>query len=361
MLLTFGCGEHQRTCTFLTDLSGTQADFGSAARDGAVVAMKAPDKPSTVSVRFRDAGSDTTLAHAMAQAASTHSLVGIGFTDSDEALDAVPEFVKAGKPFMIVGATDPSLPQRCGPGVFMACFGDDAQADAAARFALRTFGRRAVLVGDSGHDYTRKLAAYFRERFTQGGGKIVGEADRQDPHVARRIMDFSNLKEPPDFIFLSSEPDRLSDILGSIRAAMPDRPILGGDGLDCAAVHQSGDHPSDRVFFATHAWFGDGATEAARRFADAYQSIHGKPPPNAFAALGHDAMAIVQNAISRTTAPTPDAIRDEIGRTRGFVGASGTISFEGGPVPQKDVWIVEMHRGSRRLADRITGAGASTR
>jgi ABC-type branched-subunit amino acid transport system substrate-binding protein len=69
----------------------------------------------------------------------------------------------------------------------------------------------------------------------------------------------------------------------------------------------------------------------------------------------------VQAAAARAANRSPDAIRDEIGRTRDFQGASGTISFDAGPVPRKDVWIVEVRGGARRLAERIRASEIVTR
>jgi branched-chain amino acid transport system substrate-binding protein len=281
---------------------------------------------STLDVHFRDAGSASALARALAENVASTSIVGIGFTDSDEALAGVSAFVRRSKPFMIVGATDPDLPARCGPGVFMACFGDDAQADAAARFAIRTFGKRGALIGDSAFDYTRKLFEFFRASALRRGGSITQMIDRRAPDAASRIAGLAADAPNLDFVFVSAEPDGLSEVLGMIRKALPNTTIVGGDGLDCDAVLRAGDSLSERVFFTTHAWFAEGASPGARKFADAYRALHGHPPSNGFAALGHDAMAVVRAAYERSGSRTPSAIREEIARTCNFQGASGTIS-----------------------------------
>ncbi|MFZ4721709.1 MAG: ABC transporter substrate-binding protein [Phycisphaerales bacterium] len=364
LLLLLGplaCSSSPQVCTVVTDLTGTQADFGSAVQSGAKVAMTAAPGPSPIAARFRDAGSDSTLAHALAQSVAPNSLVGIGFTDSDEALAAVPDFVREGRPFVIAGATDPELPARCGPGVFMACFGDDAQADAAAQFALGTFGKRCVVISDSAYDYTRKLSGFFAASMRRRGGSIALEIDRRDPTAQARIASLSGSATQIDFVFVSAKPDGLSELLGTIRRALPATPIIGGDGLDCEAVLRSGTSATDRVFFTCHAWLGEGASPEARAFVEAYRRMHGRAPANSFAALGHDAMMIVQAAAARAATRSPDAIRDEIARTRDFQGASGTISFDAGPVPRKDVWIVEVRGGARRLAERIRASEIVTR
>jgi branched-chain amino acid transport system substrate-binding protein len=115
--------------------------------------------------------------------------------------------------------------------------------------------------------------------------------------------------------------------------------------------------PSDRVWFTTHAWFGPGATPEALAFAAAYERAYGAPPPNAFAALGYDAANIVMDAVAKAAsvnrAGNLAVIRDSIATTRNHRGASGTVDFRSGPIPAKDVWVVEVSQGTRRLARRV--------
>ena len=49
----------------------------------------------------------------------------------------------------------------------------------------------------------------------------------------------------------------------------------------------------------------------------------------------------------------PATVRSEVSATRGFAGASGTIDYARGPVPAKDVWVVEVSAGTRTLASRV--------
>ncbi|MGA1266188.1 MAG: ABC transporter substrate-binding protein [Phycisphaerales bacterium] len=348
----------------LVEQSGTNADFGQAASAGAQLALaradllqvqRSPLAQPMVLVE-RDTASASRPAEAAARALEPDTLVGIGLNDSDEALAAVPVFTRVGKPFMIIGATDPNLPNRCGPGTFLACFGDDTQALAAARFAARSFGKRCLLVEDSRYDYTSGLARYFRESFERLGGEVTERIDLRSP-TAREALARRQGKPAPDFIFLSAEPDGLRDMLQPIRATFPVTPIMGGDGLDCSLYENVPQLQSEAVFFTTHAWFGKGATPEAAAFAAAYLDAWGTPPPNGFAALGYDAMSMVNTAVNKASVlgpPSPADIARAIGEIRNYRGASGVISYADGPVPRKDVWVVGIRRGERFLADRVS-------
>lgn len=333
--------------------TGGQSPLGIEAGRGArVAAMQRADAP--LALRVLDTQTTPTNAARVAGEAVGGAALGVGFTDSDPALLAVPRFVRAGKPFIVIGATDPTLPARCGPGVFLACFGDDAQGAAGARFGAKRFGMRAAVVQDSSRDYPRALAGYFRAAYGLSGGTVVIDADLARADRATIGAMLAGKQGSVDFVYLAAEPDGLGEMLATIRAALPGVAIVGGDGLDCAAVRTIGGKPADRVFFTTHAWFGEGATPQALAFARAYEKQFGAPPPNGFAALGYDAANLAYDAASRSGAPgDPVKLRDAIAATRGFVGASGTIDYSRGPVPAKDVWMVEVTPSGLKLAERI--------
>ena len=358
------CVSSAPTGALLMEQSGANADFGMAASAGAQLAMQRADLDAAIrplpAARLRlverDAASTPAAAKAAAQQLEPITLVGVGLNDSDEALAAVPVFTKAGKPFMIVGATDSSLPNRCGPGTFMAAFSDDAQAQAAARYAARTFGRRCVLVMDSKYDYTSGLARSFVQAFERLGGTVDARIDMRSPRAMETLASLKG-STAPDFVFLSAEPDGLRMMLGPIREALPVTPIVGGDGLDCSLYQEVSQLQSEAIFFTTHAWFGKGATPEAAAFAAAYLNTFGTPPPNGFAALGYDAMSLVNTAVNKASVlgpPSPADIAKAIGEIRNYRGASGVISYADGPVPRKDVWVVGIRRGERFLAERVS-------
>jgi hypothetical protein len=64
-------------------------------------------------------------------------------------------------------------------------------------------------------------------------------------------------------------------------------------------------------------------------------------------------MDAVAKAASVNRAGNLAVIRDSIATTRNHRGASGTVDFRSGPIPAKDVWVVEVSQGTRRLARRV--------
>ena len=344
--------------------TGPMSPVGLTAMRGAQLAITEHNRASTL--RFDaeciDTQSSSARATETARAAAVRNTIGIGFTDSDPALVAVPEFTRLGKPFVVIGATDPKLPARCGAGTFLACFGDDAQAIAAADFAAARFGKRTLVIFDSRHEYTRTLASFFRSHMgNQLGGTVVAEFDLSftpAPAIAPHLVAPAN---NADFIFVACMPEDITAVLKSVRSALPTTPIIGGDSFDCDAVLNTptatgqastnaaaATAPSNHVWFTTHAWLGAGASPAAQAFVAAYSTAYGTPPPNAFAALGYDAARLAIDARTRAGSDDPKAIAAALAATTAFHGVTGTISYANGPVPKKDVWIVSVTKGVRQ-------------
>jgi branched-chain amino acid transport system substrate-binding protein len=329
-----------------------------AAKRGAHAAaptLRIFDAASTAAGASRAA--DAALA-APAAGGPARPVAAMGLSDTDLALTAVPPFTRANIPFVVVGATLPDLPARCGPGTFLACFGDDAQGRAAAEFARSRFGARLAIVFDSRSVYARTVSGFCRDRFREAGGTVAMEFDLAATPAVQLGAFMTGLQDKVDAVYVACEPGDVAPVLASVRPVLPTMPIIGGDAFDCAAVLQSGSRPSTKVFFTTHAWYGPAASAEAIAFAEAYRARWGEPPPSAFAALGYDAANVMLEAIDRAYAAgnltDPEAVRSEIAATRAHAGASGTIDFSRGAVPAKDVWVIEVTAGTKSLAQRVS-------
>jgi branched-chain amino acid transport system substrate-binding protein len=326
------------------------------ARDRRVAAppvLRIHDTPST------RAGAARAAAAALAPApdGTPAACVGFGISDTDLALGGVPPFSKAGVPFLVLGATAPSLPYDCGTGTFLACYSDDAQGRAAADFAHGALGKRTAIVLDSRSAFARTVSGYYRQRFRELGGDVVQEFDLAATPAVQLGAFLAGSIGRVDLVYVACEPGDVGPSIAAVRSVMPAVPVLGADSFDSEDSMRTAGKPSDRVWFTTHAWFGPGATPEALAFAAAYERAYGAPPPNAFAALGYDAANIVMDAVAKAAsvnrAGNLAVIRDSIATTRNHRGASGTVDFRSGPIPAKDVWVVEVSQGTRRLARRV--------
>ena len=330
---------------------GDQPPLGAPAGLGAALALQDEVTAGRLTLHRLDTKSDNARAASICATAAPTATLGLGFTDTDPALASVPSFTKAGKPFVVIGATDPSIPALCGAGTFLACFSDQAQAVAAATFGTQRFGKRVLVIFDARSQYARTLAGFFKQWLDEDGrGTVVKELDIAFVPASRLGPHMISERGRADFVFVACEPQDVGGVIAGVREADAQLPIIGGDAFDCDAVLRTVVKPTERVWFTTHAWLGAGASAEAKEFSARYAKAYGALPPNAFAALGYDAARLALDARRRAGSDDPKAITAALAATRDFRGVTGTISYANGPVPTKDVWMVEVVTGERTLA-----------
>jgi branched-chain amino acid transport system substrate-binding protein len=337
----------------MLDLQGAQSSIGRPAMNGFVLGLQQGSEDGLFPFSaLIDTKSDPTVTESSARQIVSSVSLAAGFTDNDSVLIAGPFFERLRVPFMAIGATDPALPEVIGDRIFLAAFGDNTQAAAAAEFSRREFGSSVAILWDSTSQYTRTLPRYFRTRFEELGGRVVLDASYDGGCDLTALgQQVEGLPQQPDFVYLAGLPDCIGDVVASLRAAGVAEPIVGGDGLDTPNLLEGNPGPTDNVWFTTHAWLSEETgTPEAKEFVSAYRDAYGAAPAGAFAALGYDAARLILDVLRRTR--NQAGIFDALENTEGFMGVTGTISFSPqSHVPLKTVWIIEVQNGEKSLAD----------
>ncbi|MGN0369268.1 MAG: ABC transporter substrate-binding protein [Butyrivibrio sp.] len=280
-----------------------------------------------------------------------NSVVVAGVCESNLAITAGTAAQDAGVPFITVGATLPDMPDRVGDGFFLAPYGDNTQAYALAEYAYNDLGlRTAYVIEDSTSEYTLALSKYFKEKFKELGGEIVLE----DSYDENGYTDYSAsvskvvaLDEKPDLLFFSSFTDQAPIMLQQYRAQGLDMPVMSGDGFDSITIAEIAGDDANNVYYSTHVNL-DESSDVVTKFKAAYKEKFGTEPENAFAALGYDTMYLIKYAIENYVDGdiTSDSIKEALGKVTGFVGVTGSISYENGShVPSKSVSLNKFENG----------------
>ena len=343
------------------NLTGALSSLDAPAANGAKLAVKEINAAGGVLGRplelvVYDGKSDAaTITNVASQLISSDKVTSvIGFTDSDSALALGPIAQKAGVPFVTVGATSPQLPTQIGDTMFLAPFGDNVQAAVGAEFALKNLkGRAAYLLVDKSAEYTTLLARYFKDAYLKGGGRVLLEDSYRsgDKNFGAQITKLRALATKPDFLYIAALPDDIGTLVKQVRQAGLNMPVVGGDGYDTPLLVQVGGASANNVYFTTHALMTAAGTPAVRKFIGAYQKLFGKPPENAFAALGYDTVYLVVNAIRRASSADSAKIKAALAGTANFKAVTGTITYAGGSrVPQKAVTVIWVKNGQLTLA-----------
>jgi branched-chain amino acid transport system substrate-binding protein len=336
------------------NLTGDQSQLDAPSLDGARLAVDRINAHGglmgrRVELLERDGQTDTTMvSRAAADLVSSGVSAIVGLSDTDQVLAAAPIAARAGVPFVTSGATSPRLTGQVPDWLFLACFGDNAQAAASAQYATDQLGARtAAVVYDRGMQFTRLLARYFQESFRREGGRIVTANRFDDGGDVVRLLDRRSRAATADLLFVAAGPQDAGPIVRSLRAAGYDQPVMGGDSFDAESLVAAAGSTGGNVYYTTHAAVGvSSASAAVRRFDASFQAAYGRPPRNAFACLGYDAVELVATAVASADSVKPAKVREALQATRRFPGVTGTLSYDGTDrVPSKQVTIVGI--GSR--------------
>jgi branched-chain amino acid transport system substrate-binding protein len=280
----------------------------------------------------------------------------LGLSDTDAVLAAAQPAADAGRVFLTSGATSPRLPGEIPGYLFLACFGDNVQAAAAAEYAYQDLGARSAAVFyDSSDTYTLLLQQYFRTRFAQLGGVINSVEAYTPDDPAGPIGQLGGA----DIVFLSAHVAQdAATIVPLLRQAGFAVPIVGGDGFDAEEVWQANPGVAN-VYYTTHVYLGaDNLDPMVVQFRSAFQAAYPDAPLTAFAALGFDAANLLAEAIRRAGSTDPQQVRQSLSGIQDFDGVTGRIGYENGSrIPRKSVSIVQVSAGQLSLARQFLPAG----
>jgi branched-chain amino acid transport system substrate-binding protein len=285
----------------------------------------------------------------------------MGLSDTDMVLAAAPAAAASGRVFLTSGATSPHLPAQVPEYLFLACFGDNVQAAAAAEWAYDHLSARtvSVLFNDT-RSYTQLLHGYFEERFTGLGGTVVSV----QPYTPGGEAQGAELMGKADIVFLAAaSPEEALSEVRQLRQAGITAPIVGGDSFDDTEMWRANpnvdqwqtDQGIGDVYFTTHAYVGAAATDPkVLAFRQAYMDANLGQEPTAFSALGYDAARLLMTAVSKAGDTNPAAVRKALAGVRSFDGITGTFSYpEGSRIPTKTVTILGVDKGDVRLVEQL--------
>ena len=368
-LLAVGCGGKGGGNTIkigmIYNMTGAQASLDAPSANGAKLAAKEVNAAGGVLgkkvqlVAFDGKTDAATIANSATQLTQTDKVVAmLGFSDSDMVMAAAPTAAKAGIVFVSSGATSPKLPDQVPDYLYLACFGDNVQAAAGAEYAVDSLKAKTVyLLIDKGMEYTLLLGKYFKERFTELGGKVTLEDNYQtgDKDYSAQITKLRGQKAQPDMLYISAGPDDIGTIVKQFRDAGIKKPIMGGDGYDTPLLVEVAGAGAEGVYFSTHSLMDASlGSDAVKGFIAAYQAEYKTPPENAFAGLGYDTVKLIVDAIKRAGSADPKAIREALNATKDLAGVTGAITFQpGSRIPQKGVTIILVKDGKFTLAAEV--------
>lgn len=238
--------------------------------------------------------------------------------------------------------------------IFRTSFIDPFQGTVAANFATKEIkAKSAAIYIDSSSDYSKGLAAAFKEQFEKNGGKIVAE----EAYIAKDTDFRSTLTRlksaKPDFIFLPGYYEEAGLIVKQARETGLDVPFMGGDGWDSPKlVEIAGGKALNNTFITNHYSSGD-PDEKIQNFVSAFKAKYKDKSPDAFNALGYDTGYFLADAIKRAGSADSKKIKEALEKTADLELVTGTFTLDEKHNPIKSATILEFKEGKQVFNTKI--------
>jgi branched-chain amino acid transport system substrate-binding protein len=238
--------------------------------------------------------------------------------------------------------------------VFRTSFIDPFQGTVAANFAAKEIkAKSAAIYIDSSSDYSKGLAAAFKEQFEKNGGKVVA----QEAYIAKDTDFRSTLTRlksaKPDFIFLPGYYEEAGLIVKQARETGLDVPFMGGDGWDSPKlVEIAGAKALNNTFITNHYSSGD-PDEKIQNFVSAFKAKYKDKSPDAFNALGYDTGYFLADAIKRAGSADSEKIKEALEKTADLELVTGTFTLDEKHNPIKSATILEFKEGKQVFNTKI--------
>ncbi|NMA86245.1 MAG: ABC transporter substrate-binding protein [Tissierellia bacterium] len=293
-------------------------------------------------------------------------------SDKVEAANAVSRLIEKDKVVAIIGSYGSSLSMSAGdivkqkevPAVgcsptnplvtlnndyyFRVCFIDPFQGTVMANYAFKDLGaRKAAIIQDVNQDYSIGLSKYFMDAFKEltGDPDSIVEISSYNTGDQDFSAQLTNAKgKNPDVIFAPGNYGESALLIRQARDLGMDVPILGGDTWESPEFLSIGGDAVEGTVFSTHFTAESPVTDVSKVFLDDYKEKFGKDA-NAFAALGYDAYMVILDAIERAGSADSKAIKDELAKTKNFVGATGNITLDENGDAVKSAVINQVDKG----------------
>ncbi|MDQ3263521.1 MAG: ABC transporter substrate-binding protein [Myxococcota bacterium] len=313
-------------------LTGSQATFGISTQNGIELALKEANASGGVNgkqiaVRVYDSASKPEEAGNAALRLITQDKVRLilGDVASSNSL-AMAEKAQENKVPMITPSSTNTTVTEKGDYIFRVCFIDPFQGFVMAKFAKENLKLNKVAVlRDTKSAYSMGLADVFARKFTEMGGKIVGNESYQQGDSDFRAQLTALKNQKPEGIYVPGYYSEVGVIARQARELGLKVPLMGGDGWDSEKLFELGGSAVEGHYFSNHYSPEDPSPRVQKFIAD-YKAAYGGVP-DSLAALGYDAARVAVESLKRAKDSSPEALRDAIAQTREFPGVTGTITL----------------------------------
>ena len=254
----------------------------------------------------------------------------IGSWGSSLSMSAGPIVKNAKVPAVAPSATNPNV-TKDNPYYFRVCFIDPFQGTVMATYAFNELkAKKVAIIQEVSNDYSVGLSKFFMDSFKRLTGddkSIVTTVNYTtgDQDFSSQLTTVKSLN--PDIIFAPGNFTESALLIKQARQLGIKTPILGGDTWETPEFLQIGGSSVNGVIFSTFFATDKPINDESKKFLAEYDKRYHKEP-SSVGALGYDAYLVILDAIKRANSIDPVKIRDEIAKTKNFMGAAGNITID---------------------------------
>jgi branched-chain amino acid transport system substrate-binding protein len=261
------------------------------------------------------------------------AVIGMVTCDVEYAAPAVQQFIKFGMLTLspCIG-TDQMGPKRFGPqGRLAFTIGNIAQDEGAAmaEYSYARGWRTAAIVKDNLLVYFQNIAAAFKARFQELGGRIVQEESftSYSGTIQAALSKVANTKA--DVIVFPTAFDGLAPFVGGLRALGNNTPIINSWGGDGNYWWPSNPQVKNYYYVTYGSIYGDDPTPAVNRLVKVVTALNGgKLPATGSFIPGADLVDALVAALQKTHGSTRGGLlRTQFEKFKKFPATSGSITY----------------------------------
>ena len=256
---------------------------------------------------------------------------------------------------------DPTAPRKF-PVYWPVGMGGNLQGAQLAAYARSRGYRRVYILNAPDFLYINLMTKYFTKAARSRGIRIVGEDTTRIPanDFSTQVTKLRTSRRRPDVIMTGVVAPFVDTFLRQLRAQGIRTPLIGTDGMDTGLHLRAGGRAAEGTAFTTFGYPSRGSATA--RFYRQYARKFRQRPDGSFAALGHEAIKVLEAAVLKARSTDPAKIQRVLAGGLRVRGALGTIRYSGGGQknPVVPVAVVRVKNGTRVLVRRSVPKGVPT-
>ncbi len=339
--------------------TGSEATFGQSTSNGLKMAIEEKNKAGGVKgkqlklISLDNQGKAEEAAAAVTRLINQNGVIAvIGEVASSRTLAAAPIAQSNKIPLISPSSTNPRVTE-IGDYIFRVCFIDPFQGTVMAKFATDNLkAKKVAILRDVKSDYSVGLADYFIAKYKELGGEIVADESYQAGEMDFKAQLTQLRAKKPDAIFVPGYYTEVGLIARQARQLGITAPLLGGDGWDSSKLYEIGGQAINGSYFSNH-YTTESTDPVVVDFIKKYKERYNGVVPDGLAALGYDAGRVLIEAMDRTSELTPKNIRDEVAKTKDFVGVTGRITMDDKRNANKPAVVVKVDGTTNRFVTTI--------